>query len=69
MTLSFLYQVFCRVLQLIRLTFRKDIDLAIEIVMLRPSARTTSTRTRRFSAIRMPNSMHWSNVDLSPVNS
>lgn len=35
MTLSFLYQAFCRVLQLIRLVGRSDTDLAIEVVMLR----------------------------------
>jgi putative transposase len=35
MTLSFLYRAFCRVLQLIRLVFRRDTDLAIEVVMLR----------------------------------
>ncbi len=35
MALSFFYRSFCRVLQLIRLTCRKDTDLAIEIVMLR----------------------------------
>ena len=33
--LSFLYRAFCAVLQLIRLIFRRDIDLAIEVVMLR----------------------------------
>ncbi|HET9731998.1 MAG TPA: integrase core domain-containing protein [Acidimicrobiales bacterium] len=35
MTLSFLYRAFCRVLQLIRLVFRRDTDLAIEVVILR----------------------------------
>ncbi len=35
MALSFLYRAFCRVLQLVRLTRRRDIDLAIEVVMLR----------------------------------
>ena len=35
MALSFLYRAFCRVLQLIRLSCRKDTDLAIEVVMLR----------------------------------
>jgi hypothetical protein len=34
-TLSFLYRAFCRVLQLIRLTCRRDADLAIEVVLLR----------------------------------
>jgi putative transposase len=34
-TLSFLYRAFCRVLQLIRLIARKEMDLAIEVVMLR----------------------------------
>jgi hypothetical protein len=34
-TLSFLYQAFCRVFQLIRLSCRTDTDLAIELVMLR----------------------------------
>ena len=34
MTLSFLYRAFCRVLQLIRLPFRKDSDLAVEVVVL-----------------------------------
>jgi len=34
-TLSFLYRAFCRVLQLIRLTGRRDTDLAIEVVILR----------------------------------
>jgi hypothetical protein len=34
-TFSFLYQAFCRALQLIRLIRRSDTDLAIEIVMLR----------------------------------
>ncbi len=33
-TLSFLYRVFCRVLQLIRLISRRDTDIAIEVVML-----------------------------------
>jgi hypothetical protein len=33
--LSFLYRAFCAVLQLIRLIFRREIDLAIEVVMLR----------------------------------
>jgi putative transposase len=35
MALSFLYRSFCRVLQLIRLVGRSDMDLAIEAVMLR----------------------------------
>jgi len=35
MTLSFLYRAFCRVLQLIRLTVRKEADLAAEVVVLR----------------------------------
>ncbi len=35
MALSFLYRAFCRLLQLIRLSCRKEADLAIEIVMLR----------------------------------
>ena len=35
MALSFLYRAFRRVLQLIRLTCRKDVALAIEVVMLR----------------------------------
>ncbi len=35
MTLSFLYRAFCRVLQLIRLIFRRDTDLAVEVVVLR----------------------------------
>jgi len=35
MALSFLYRSFCRVLQLVRLTRRRDIDLAVEVVMLR----------------------------------
>ena len=35
MALSFLHRAFCRVLQLIRLSCRKDTDLAIEVVMLR----------------------------------
>lgn len=34
-TLSSFYRVFCRVLQLIRLTARRDMDLAIEVVMPR----------------------------------
>ncbi|MHB1519603.1 MAG: hypothetical protein ACYCYQ_15205, partial [Acidimicrobiales bacterium] len=34
-SLSFLYRSFCRVLQLIRLVGRSDMDLAIEVVMLR----------------------------------
>src|SRR5579884_2423517 len=34
-TLSFLYRVYCRVLQLIRLIARKETDLAIEVVVLR----------------------------------
>jgi putative transposase len=34
-TLSFLYRAFCRVLQLIRLSFRIDTDLAIEVILLR----------------------------------
>src|ERR1019366_6309363 len=35
MALSFLYLAFVRVLQFVRLSCRKDADLAIEIVMLR----------------------------------
>ena len=35
MALSLLYRAFCRVLQLIRLSCRKETDLAIEVVMLR----------------------------------
>jgi hypothetical protein len=35
MALSFLYRALVPVLQLIRLFFRNDTDLAIEIVMLR----------------------------------
>lgn len=35
MSLSFLYQAFCRVLQLIRLSLRTDTDLAVEVVTLR----------------------------------
>ncbi|MGA7417070.1 MAG: integrase core domain-containing protein [Acidimicrobiales bacterium] len=35
MTLSFLYRALCRVLQLIRLTFLKEADLAVEVVVLR----------------------------------
>jgi transposase InsO family protein len=34
-TLSFLYRAFCRALQLIRLIYRGDTDLAVEVVMLR----------------------------------
>jgi putative transposase len=34
-TLSFLYRAFCRVLQLIRLIFRRDSDLAVEVGVLR----------------------------------
>jgi len=33
--LSFLYRAFCRVLQLIRLIFRSNTEIAIEVVMLR----------------------------------
>jgi hypothetical protein len=33
-TLSFPYRAFCRVFQLIRFSSRKDMDLAIEVVML-----------------------------------
>ena len=35
MSLSFLYRAPCRVLQLVRLAFHADTDLAIEVVMLR----------------------------------
>ena len=35
MTFSFLYRAFCRVLELIRTVSRKDMDLAVEVVMLR----------------------------------
>ena len=35
MALSFLYRAFSRVLQLVRLSFRSDTDLAIEVVLLR----------------------------------
>jgi hypothetical protein len=35
MTLSFLYRAFCRALQLIRLICRSNVDLAVEVVMLR----------------------------------
>jgi transposase InsO family protein len=35
MALAFLYRAFCRVLQLIRLSCRKDSNLAVEVVMLR----------------------------------
>ena len=34
MALSFLYRAFCRV-QLVRFIRRRDIDLAVEVVMLR----------------------------------
>jgi putative transposase len=34
-TLSFLYRAFWRILQLIRLVFRHDTDLAVEVVILR----------------------------------
>jgi putative transposase len=34
-TLSFLYRAFWRILQLIRLVFRRDTDLAVEVVILR----------------------------------
>jgi putative transposase len=34
-TLSFLYRAFCRVLQLIRLIGRRNVDFAVEVVMLR----------------------------------
>jgi putative transposase len=34
-TLSFLYRAFSRILQLIRLVFRRDTDLAVEVVVLR----------------------------------
>jgi putative transposase len=33
--LSFLYRALCRFLQLIRLSFHSDTDLAIEVIMLR----------------------------------
>jgi putative transposase len=33
-TLSFLYRAFCRVIQLIRLSFRRGTDLAVEVVVL-----------------------------------
>lgn len=35
MSRSFLYQAFCRFLQLIRLCCRSDTDLAIDVIMLR----------------------------------
>ncbi len=35
MALSFLYRAFCRLLQLIAVTFRRDTYLAIEVVLLR----------------------------------
>jgi hypothetical protein len=38
--LSFLFRVFCRVLQLIRLVGRSDTDLAIEVGVLRASGRS-----------------------------
>jgi hypothetical protein len=34
-TLSFLYQAFCRAVQLVRFSCSRDTDLAIEVVMLR----------------------------------
>jgi hypothetical protein len=34
-TLTFFYRAFCRVVQLIRLSCRRDTDLAIEVIMLR----------------------------------
>ena len=34
-TLSLFYRAFCRALQLIRLIFRRDTELAVEVVMLR----------------------------------
>jgi hypothetical protein len=34
-TLSFLYWAFCRVLQLIRLIGRRNVDFAVEVIMLR----------------------------------
>lgn len=33
-TLSFLYRAFCRILQLVRLIGRSNVDLAVEVVML-----------------------------------
>jgi putative transposase len=35
MAISFFYRAFCRLLQLVRLLFRSDTDLAIEVVLLR----------------------------------
>jgi putative transposase len=34
-TLAFLYRAFCRLVQLIHLTCRRETDLAIEVIMLR----------------------------------
>ena len=47
MALSFLYRAFCRVLQLIRLSGRKDTDLAIEVVMLRHEVTVLRRQIRR----------------------
>jgi putative transposase len=45
--LSFLYWAFCRVLRLIRLSGRKDTDLAIEVVMLRHEVTVLRRQIRR----------------------
>jgi hypothetical protein len=46
-TLSFLYRAFCRALQLIRLSFRIDTDLAIEVILLRHEVAVLRRRVHR----------------------
>jgi len=47
MTLSFLYRAFCRVLQLIRLIGQSNVDLAVEVVMLRHEVAVLRRQVRR----------------------
>jgi len=47
--LSFGYRAFCRVLQRIRLSCRKDTDLAIEVVMLRREVTVLRPKIQRLA--------------------
>ena len=47
MTLSFLYRAFCRALQLMRLICRSNVDLAVEVVMLRHEVAILRRQVRR----------------------
>ncbi|MHB8290240.1 MAG: hypothetical protein ACYDEY_13610 [Acidimicrobiales bacterium] len=47
MTLSFLYRALCRAVQLMRLICRSNVDLAVEVVMLRHEVAILRRQVRR----------------------